>query len=202
MARILHWINMLSITLLTLTGLYINAPTKFTLFSSMDTARQLHFIFMWVLICGVTYRVIYGMITRDTEILFRPRDIKGFPSLIKYYLFMADSHPNYGKYNPGQKLVYTLWPILVVVQIVTGLILYLPDSLMPLGQALGGIALMRMVHYLVTWLFICTVALHVYLSFINGFVVVKSIFTGYLPANHAHGSSETPGMVTATDSIS
>ncbi|MHB8170895.1 MAG: Ni/Fe-hydrogenase, b-type cytochrome subunit [Thermincolia bacterium] len=201
--RVLHWVNMLAITFLTLTGLYIHSPLKYNLFSSMDTARQYHFIFMWILVCGVIYRVVYGVLRKDTDIVFKARDIKAFPSLLKYYLFIADSHPHHGKYNPGQKLVYTLWPILVAVQAITGLILYLPDTLMNAGQALGGISLMRLIHYLVTWIFICTVAVHVYLSFINGLTIVKSIFTGYLPAQHGHGSPEVQTLIgTATDSAS
>lgn len=39
----------------------------------------------------------------------------------------------------------------------------------------------RQVHFAITWVFILTVALHVYLSFIGGWAVIKSMITGYLP---------------------
>lgn len=188
-ARVLHWINAIAIFILIATGFYIHAPIEFGfLAGSMDSARFWHFVFMWVVAFGFLYRVIWSAITGDwREIMFRFKDIKGFPSLIKYYTFMASDHPNYGKYNPGQKMTYTLFPVLVGVQVVTGLVLYWPNELATLGTTLGGIATVRLIHYLVTWLFICMVAAHVYLASINGWEMLKSIFTGYVPADHAPG---------------
>ena len=42
--RLFHWSNMISITLLIITGFYIHAPNSFRwLFSNMDTPRMLIF---------------------------------------------------------------------------------------------------------------------------------------------------------------
>ncbi|MEQ8201530.1 MAG: cytochrome b/b6 domain-containing protein, partial [Syntrophomonadaceae bacterium] len=41
--RLLHWLNMISITMLCLTGYYIHAPLSFRLFENMDNARTVHF---------------------------------------------------------------------------------------------------------------------------------------------------------------
>jgi Ni/Fe-hydrogenase 1 B-type cytochrome subunit len=182
-ARILHWINTLSVIILTLTGFYIHWPVKFPLFSGMDMARKLHFIFMYIVVYGILVRVYYAWASGDyKDILFRLRDIRGLPVLAGYYFFMRKSLPDFGKYNPGQKLTYTGWTLLMTVQAVTGFILYWPTQLAWLAEPVGGVMVMRQVHYLVTWLFVATVALHVYLGFLGGPVVLKSIITGYMPA--------------------
>lgn len=182
-ARILHWVNAVSIGILTLTGFYIHWPTGFGIFSSMDTARKLHFIFMYVVFYGVLIRVYYARVSGDyRDIMFRPADLKGLPVLARYYFFLTKNLPDFGKYNPGQKVMYTGWAVLMAVQAVTGFILYWPTAFAGLAEALGGVMAMRLVHYLVTWIFVVTVTLHVYLSLLGGLTVLKSIFTGFMPA--------------------
>lgn len=191
--RICHWINMISITLLILTGFYINTPLHFRLFSNMDFPRILHFAMAFVLCFGVLLRVYYAIATKDSKnIIFSFReDIKKLPSMLKYYLFLSDTHPYYGKYNPGQKMMYTGWFILILIQILTGFMLYNPNAFLGLGGLLGGMMVVRMIHLVITWLFVITVALHVYLDVSEGIPVLKSMFTGKIPADFDHGVHET-----------
>ena len=190
--RICHWINMISITTLVLTGFYINSPLEFRLFNNMDFPRMLHFIMAFVLCFGTLLRVYYAIATKDWKnIIYQPiKDTMKLPSMLKYYLFLSDSHPYYGKYNPGQKGMYTMWLALILVQIITGFMLYLPNSFVALGGALGGMMVVRLIHLVVTWLFVITVVLHVYLDVSEGVPVLKSMFTGKLPADFDHGVHE------------
>jgi len=182
-ARFLHWTNVVSVGMLALTGFYIHWPLDFRIFSNMDMARKLHFIFMYIAFFGMLLRVYYAWISGDyKDIMFRPSDVKGFPALARYYTFFSKSLPDFGKYNPGQKLTYSGWAVLILVQAATGFILYRPTRLAGLAQVMGGMMVMRMIHYLVTWIFVATVVLHVYLSFLGGLAVIKSIITGYVPA--------------------
>lgn len=190
-ARFLHWINAVAIGMLTLTGFYIHWPHGFPLFSSMDIARKLHFVFMYIIFFGILTRVYYSFVSGDyKDIMFHPADIRGFPALTRYYLFLTKSLPDFGKYNPGQKLTYTGWMVLIQAQAISGFILYWPSKLGWLAAPFGGLMAMRQVHYMITWVFVITVAMHVYLAFIGGFAVVKSIFTGYIPAG-AHMQPES-----------
>lgn len=190
--RFCHWVNMISITLLILTGYYIHAPHTFRLFSNMDTPRTLHFAMAYVLCFGVLIRVYYAIVAKDAKnIIFSVKeDTPKFPSMIKYYLFMADSHPYYGKYNPGQKMMYTGWLVMVLIQIITGFILYKPNMFMALGGFLGGYMAVRIIHYVITWLFVLSVLAHVYLDISEGVPVLKSMFTGKIPADFDHGTHE------------
>lgn len=190
--RFCHWTNMIAITLLILTGYYIHAPHAFRLFSNMDTPRTLHFAMAYVLCFGVVLRVYYAIAAKDAKnIVFNIKeDTLKFPSMIKYYLFMADSHPYYGKYNPGQKMMYTGWLFMALIQIITGFILYKPNMFMALGGFLGGYLAVRLIHYIVTWLFVLSVLAHVYLDISEGIPVLKSMFTGKIPTDFDHGTHE------------
>ncbi|MGI5879018.1 MAG: Ni/Fe-hydrogenase, b-type cytochrome subunit [Syntrophomonadaceae bacterium] len=193
--RIFHWTNMIAITMLTLTGFYIHAPQTFRLFSNMDTPRTIHFIMAYILVVGVIGRVYYAIAANDAKnIVYSPvEDTKKLPSMLKYYMFLADDHPYYGKYNPGQKGMYTGWLFLAIIMIITGFILYKPLLFGFMSGWFGGFLVVRMIHYIVTWLFVLSVLLHVYLDVAEGIPVLKSMFTGKIPADFHHGYHEEEG---------
>lgn len=193
--RIFHWWNMLAITMLILSGFYIHAPLDFRLFSKMDTARAIHFVCMWALIFGAIGRVWYALYTKDYKnVWFKLRDIKDFPSLIKYYLFIKNTHPDYGKYNPGQKLMYSGLLFLVLIQVITGFILYYPTALSSWAYALGGPLVVRLIHYCVTWIFVLCIMVHVYLDVAEGLPILFSMFTGKIPEDF-HAEVKEPRQI-------
>lgn len=187
--RLLHWSNMISITMLCLTGFYIHAPLSFRLFENMDNARTFHFGFAMVLVVGVVWRLYLGFATGDWKnIIYAPiKDTKKLPSMIKYYTFLAKDHPYYGKYNPGQKAMYTSVFVLAIVMIITGFILYKPVLFSSWAYFFGGYLVVRMIHYVITWIFVIMVLVHVYLDVAEGIPVLMSIFTGKIPADFHHG---------------
>lgn len=187
--RICHWVNMISITLLILTGFYIHTPLHFKLFSNMDNARMLHFVMAYVLCGGFAARVYYAIATKDYKnIIFDvTTDFKKLPSMIKYYTFLAKKHPYYGKYNPGQKGMYTGVLVMILVQIITGFIMYKPNMFMAWGGFLGGLVAVRIIHYAVNWIFVICILVHVYLDVAEGIPILKSMFTGKIPADFDHG---------------
>lgn len=187
--RLLHWSNMISIAMLCLTGFYIHAPESFRLFANMNTARTAHFAFAMVLVFGVVIRIYLAIVKKDwTNIVFHPiEDTKKLPSMIKYYLFLAKDHPYYGKYNPGQKGMYTAVYIMALFQVLTGFILYKPEFFTSWAYFFGGYLVVRILHYIVTWIFLLMVLVHVYLDVAEGIPVLKSIVTGKIPADFHHG---------------
>ena len=188
--RLFHWVNAISIVMLTLTGFVIHDPIGFRMFSgNMDTSRYLHFIFMYILIFSTIGRIWYMIIAKDYRniLFYRWQDVKDMGSLILYYLFLKNTHPDYGKYNPGQKLMYTLVFIMIIIQVITGFILYMPTALNGWAMALGGFIVVRLIHYCITWLFILCVMVHVYLDLAEGMPVLMSMINGKIPKDfHAH----------------
>ena len=190
--RLFHWINMIAITILILTGFYIHAPQSFRLFSNMDIARSIHFVMAYLLCFGVVGRMYYMIVAHDTKnIIYEPvNDTKKLPSMIKYYLFLADDHPFYGKYNPGQKGMYTGVFFMAALMIITGFIMYKPLTFGFMAGWVGGFLVVRIIHYIITWIFVLCILAHLYLDIAEGVPVLKSMFTGKIPADFHHGYHE------------
>lgn len=178
-ARILHWINFTIIGVLAITGLYIRDPIKFPVVSTMGMATKIHYIAMYLLLSVTVVKLYYSCFNKDyRELFIRPKDIKNLPKVIKYYLFLTDTLPKARRYNAGQKALYNTWTLMVIFQAVTGFILYSPEYIIKYSSMLGGPVLVRQMHFLMTWGFVVTAAIHVYFGFLAGWSVVKSIFTG------------------------
>ncbi|HPF44232.1 MAG TPA: Ni/Fe-hydrogenase, b-type cytochrome subunit [Syntrophomonadaceae bacterium] len=190
--RVFHWINMIAITMLILTGFYIHAPESFRLFNSMTTARTIHFCMAYLLCFGVVGRMYYMIAANDTKnLIYEPiNDTKKLPSMLKYYMFLADDHPYYGKYNPGQKGMYTGVFAMAIIMIITGFILYKPLTFGFMAGWLGGFLVVRIIHYVITWIFVLCILAHVYLDVAEGIPILKSMFTGKIPADFHHGYHE------------
>lgn len=199
--RLVHWSNAVCILLLSLTGFYIHSPSGFNIFPSMDVARKIHFIAMYILVFATVYRLYFSIATGDYKNLFyRPiKDWKNWKPMLKYYLFMTDSHPEWEKYNPGQRLLYGGWLLIILlIQAPTGFILYWPDAFPTLQAFFGGLMVVRLIHYFVTWFFVVGVMAHFYLDMTEGIDVLKSMITGYMPVkkgHHAHGIPSEPSGV-------
>lgn len=190
--RLFHWINMIAITMLILTGFYIHAPQVFKLFGSMNTARTIHFIMAYLLCFGVVGRVYYAIVADDAKnVVYEPiNDTKKLPSMIKYYLFLADDHPFYGKYNPGQKGMYTGVLVMALLMIFTGFIMYKPMTFGFMTGWLGGYLVVRIIHYAITWILVLCILAHLYLDIAEGIPILKSMFTGTIPTDFHHGYHE------------
>lgn len=172
----MHWIHLLSIVVLTYTGFYIHRPFGP---GSMDLMRTLHFIFMFVLVLTAIVRVYWAFAgagsasqgsrtkIRDYRHFGPQRENKGKAwETVRYYVFLRKSHPVGAKYNTLQKGTYIAWLVLVALQAVTGFAIWAnwQEFFLPITNLIGGLVVMRMVHYLIMWLFIITAWVHIYLS--------------------------------------
>lgn len=174
-AMLMHWLHLVSIICLTITGFYIHQPFVPGLMSFM---RGSHIFFMWLLIIVAIVRVIWAFVGRSSAHGSRDvvadrrhfgwqRENRGtlWPT-IGYYLFLRKNPPAGGKFNPLQKATYVLWLVLIVLQALTGFMLWdtTQELLRPLTYSLGGLYYVRTIHYLIMWLFIITTLVHIYLS--------------------------------------
>ena len=175
-ARIMHWLHLVSIIVLVFTGFYIHGPF---FAGAMGVMRNLHFIFMFVLILNAVVRVYWaffgagsaetgGRVKRRDAAFFGPqRENRGtIVGTLKYYTFLQPTAPDVVKYNGLQKGTYVFWLLLIVLQAITGFALWTPTMafFQPLTYALGGLNYMRGYHYLIMWLFIITTLIHIYLA--------------------------------------
>lgn len=197
-----HWVRVISIVVLTFTGLYIHwpfiagGPESFI----MAWMRFFHFVAAYALILGLVVRVYMAFRStfdsdwRDFSIT---ENIKNIPDILGYYLFIKGSHKDYRKYNPLQALAYLFVALVIIFTALTGgalyhgrvfLILTAPDSFRWVSNLLGGESYTRIWHILSMWFFIVFMLIHVYMSImismINKDKTFSSIFTGYKLKKH------------------
>jgi len=178
-AMIMHWVHLVSMAVLIFTGFYIQNPF---FAGSMGLMRDLHFLFMYVLIITAVVRVYWAFFgagssshgsrrrVRDYKHFGYERENRGtFWPTVQYYLFLRKRPPAGAKFNSLQKGTYMFWLLLIVLQAITGFAIFTPTQnfFQPLTYAVGGMMAMRAYHYLIMWLFIVTVALHIYLSLLH-----------------------------------
>jgi len=159
-------------------GFYLHSP--WTL-GYMGEMRYLHFLSMYILGFNWIIRIYWAIFGSEGDIKnFLPEEEnrgKLLP-LIKYYLFLEKKLPKTSKYNPLQKMTYFFWFWLMFLQGLTGFLLYCPSliSFTFLNQLVGSLLVVRSVHYLIMWIFISTIAFHVYLSLVEDFPAFLNMF--------------------------
>ena len=190
-----HWWNAVSIFALIFSGFYIHNPHGFFrwMFADMDAARKVHFIFMYCLIAGLVGRLYDAFATGDYKnFAMSKTDPVNMMKLMMYYLFISNEEPDFGeKYNPGQKGMYATFAPLVIIQIITGIMLYWPTTFATWAVFIGGFKWVREIHYIVAWIFVYCVAGHLYLDFTEGIDNIYGMFTGLRPVrvhSHARGA--------------
>jgi Ni/Fe-hydrogenase 1 B-type cytochrome subunit len=176
--RFIHWCMALSIIALIITGLNIRYP-GLIFGMTMNTARLIHFVSMYVLIFAWIAHVYHTLVIERAEEITGVKDLKALPAMLKYYLFISDEHPLYTRYNPLQKIAYNLMWVFIFIMIITGLPMYWPDKLMWLTEMLGGIMALRILHDFMTYIFITYLLFHVYMVVTEDIRSLWSMFHGY-----------------------
>ena len=190
--RMNHWIRAISIFTLIFTGYYIYWPFLSPEEDSqlMNLMRFFHFISMYIIILSFIAQLYFD---RDIwEYMPTWNKIKTIPDMLAYYLFLKDTHEEYGKFNPLQALTYFFWGLLLIIETLTGFAIYsgnifgIWDSRTAFGwvnNILGGMPITRLVHFAIMWIFIITVPVHVYMVILKNLTdrdsTFWSIFTGY-----------------------
>ncbi|MCI6158383.1 MAG: Ni/Fe-hydrogenase, b-type cytochrome subunit [Selenomonadaceae bacterium] len=177
--RIFHWIMVLSIVVLFVTGILIAKPVTvvgieptFTSMS-MDWVRNIHFIFAF-LFCASFILRIYGFIVNKGDRLF-PRVWEGhFYSetldVALHYMLLKPSHAPFLR-NPLARMSYAGLYAMVLVEILTGFAMYYMTEPSNIGGTLfgwvnvllGNEMITHWVHHIVAWLIIVFAIGHVYM---------------------------------------
>lgn len=177
--RIYHWVQFITLSILSFSGLYINAPGWLNV--KMKSITLWHLIAAYILVANFCGYVYYYSVTKYYHnVIFKFRDIKYLFGFFKYVFFFKDELPYYGKYNPGQKIVFTLWYLLIIFMTITGFVLYYPAQLQFMRIFLGELSNIRLLHYLGAIGFITTIPLHLYLVFTEDPAKLQAMFSGYI----------------------
>jgi Ni/Fe-hydrogenase 1 B-type cytochrome subunit len=173
-----HVLHILNTILLLLSGMQIAYPS-FAVFGSMDNARFVHFVDMYLFLFVGVFHVYQFFATGKLMTAGPlPRNLKTFWGTLKYYLFIERAEPPHGKYNPLQIITYFLLFVLSAIQVALGFTLYWPAQLSFIVVAFGGLMTVRVLHLTVAWIFLAFVALHLYLILTQPLRKSRSMFNG------------------------
>lgn len=182
-----HWINLVCIFLLILTGFIIHYPF---IPGIMGICRGFHIFAGFVVFINMLVRVFAAFFvktapsggTRKTVTDYKtwlPQKDNRHQGIqwIKYYLFMKKDHPLSAKLGVPQKISYLLIPILILCMFWTGLCLWTPSADWALmawtTNILGGAMSVRIIHYYGMFVFIIFIFIHVYLANVEGVAPTK-----------------------------
>ena len=187
---ITHWINLVCMILLIITGFCIHFPF---IPEFMGIARGVHIFCGFVLFINCIVRVIMAFFVKSAPTGGTRKQVTDFKTWlpqadnrhqglqwIKYYLFLKKDHPLSAKLGVPQKISYLCIPVLIIVMFYTGLCLWAPTMNMGFFVAgtdlVGGLMSMRIIHYFMMYIFICFMFIHIYLANIEGFAPTKLMF--------------------------
>ncbi|MDE6885626.1 MAG: Ni/Fe-hydrogenase, b-type cytochrome subunit [Helicobacteraceae bacterium] len=186
--RFFHWIRAFCIFFLIFSGFYIaypflspepnTEPTNFL----YALFRSWHIMVGFLLISVSIFRLYLfladGRNKNERMSVSDLFNIKIWIGQIKNYLFLGPHPYIKGVYNPLQFFSYFFLAVLVLIISLTGVILYynvyhnglggiLFSMFKWLEVALGGLANVRMIHHIVTWIIIIFIPIHIYMAVWN-----------------------------------
>jgi Ni/Fe-hydrogenase b-type cytochrome subunit len=174
----IHGFHMVGIIILAITGMYIRFPQ----FPGRDFMRNTHYVWMIIVIVTFVWRLWWAFFSKQRdwrEFAIGKKDLQSLLGVLAYYGYFTNNKPHVAKYNCAQKASYSLFIVMMVVQIFTGLALLRyniifgmsPRDLVVgwwLGPLVGGGAAalwyMRMIHFVMNWMFIIMMTVHFYLA--------------------------------------
>ncbi|HZC06021.1 MAG TPA: Ni/Fe-hydrogenase, b-type cytochrome subunit [Ktedonobacterales bacterium] len=218
--RISHWLNVLSIVALSVTGYYIAAPFIQTQGAAtnqflMGTVRFVHFVFAFMFSATVLFRIYWAFAGnhwanwRQFIPTSRAR-LRSLRRMLRYYTFFRSRPPEVIGHNPLAGVTYVGLYGLFALQIITGFALYaLPLHSGFIPWAFGWINIVfgeqyvRLAHDFTMWLIIAFTIHHVYSAILIDIEersgLVSSIVTGYKTLSRAHIRAALRGDPTAGD---
>lgn len=212
--RVFHWINVLAILLLMITGFYIgnpivgaSVPEEAYYSYLMGWVRYIHFFsaFVFTINLAIRWYWVYKGNKYATSNPLRLQFWKETFETIKYYLFLKNKKPHYIGHNPLAQLSY--WIFIGAGSLVimfTGYFLYFepqPESVFGkffawVPYIFGDSFTIRSWHHLVAWGFMLFMVVHIYMAFREDYMqrngTMSSIFTGYKtePKKYVGGKHE------------
>ena len=199
--RVTHWVNMLAIIVLSVTGIYIGSPRTLGHDPAdyvMGWVRVVHFTAGYAFAISVASRIWWAFAGnrhagwREFVPFIDPEGRRNMWRMFTYYTFLSRKVPHPIGHNALAGATYLLVFILYLVMVATGFVLdaeHEPRGVMhtlltPL-YALFSNQGIRLTHHMGMWLLIGFIIHHIYSAWLMDVKerggVMSSIFGGYKP---------------------
>lgn len=177
-ARINHWITAASLVLLAISGLSLFHPKLFfltALFGGGENTRAIH---PWIGV--VLFFGFLGLFLRFWKANLWKREDGTWMARLRDVLAAHDERlPEVGKYNAGQKMVFWLMSVLIIILIGSGLVLW--DQYFAQYTSVEQKRAAVLIHALAAIVIICVWIVHVYAAiWVRGTIraMIKGSVTG------------------------
>lgn len=158
-ARINHWITAASLVLLAISGLSLFHPSLFFLtglFGGGETTRAIH---PWIGV--VLFFGFLGLFLRFWKANLWKREDGTWMARLRDVLTKHDERlPEVGKYNAGQKMVFWMMSVLIIILICSGLVIW--DQYFSQYTSVEQKRAAVLIHSLAAIVIICVWIVHVY----------------------------------------
>lgn len=196
--RLTHWINVLCILTLSVTGFYIGNPFIHSIKSSqwvMGWMRFIHFVAAYTFLMSMIVRLYWAVVGNRYASFkvwfpFTGRKMRDLIDTIKFYLFLSKKPPYAVGHTALAGFAYLFVFALFIWQIFSGFALYNIVQEGTVWVILGGwlrgvmhLQTIRLYHHLGMYIILAFAVLHVYIGWYldlkerNG--LMGSIFSGY-----------------------
>lgn len=141
---------------------------------------SLHFFFMWLFaLNGLCYVLALWISGQWKWILPNKRSLKESFFVVLHSLRLRKKLPEQVKYNAAQRMAYSTVIVLGILMLLNGLAIYKPVQLNWLCALFGGYETARMIHFIITILFVLFFLVHVIQVILHGWNNFRAMLTGY-----------------------
>ena len=194
-----HWVNVLSIVVLAITGVLIGHPDLIGSTAggyTMGWIRFIHFVFAYAFTVSVISRMIWSLKGncfagwREYFPLAYPQGREHFREMLRYYTFRTHRVPETVGHNPLAATVYFIVFLIYWAMILTGFAMYAEHApggfmhtlLTPIYM-LFTTQQLHFWHHLMMWLIIAFIINHIYSAWLMDIKErgseISSMFSGY-----------------------
>ncbi len=186
--RIMHWVNAAAMIVLIMSGWaiyndevilgWMHFPAWITAGSGPEGALQWHFLAMWILAAnGIAY-LVYGFRTGRFRRKLLPIRIPEIVAEMRKALALQLAHDDITRYNAVQRVLYIGVIGVVILQVISGLVIWKPVQFSELAFLFYDFQTARLAHFLGMVAIVGFLAVHVTLALIVPKTLVAMITGG------------------------
>jgi thiosulfate reductase cytochrome b subunit len=168
--RVTHWINVIAVLIMVLSGWRIyNAaplfaftiPDGITLGDWLGGALQWHFAAMWLLALNGLAYLVYGIVSGHFGRKLWPIGPRAVIHDIAQALRGKLAHEDLSVYNAAQRAAYVAIIVALIVLVLSGLAIWKPVQFQELAALMGDYEGARLVHFFAMAVMVLLVVVHV-----------------------------------------
>lgn len=208
--RIMHWTNAVMMLVLIFSGWgiyndevifgWLHFPSWLTLGGGPEGALQWHFFAMWVLAAnGIAY-LGYGFYTGRFRRMLLPIRIPEIIAEVRAVLALKLAHDDLTRYNAVQRLLYIGVIAVIILQVLSGLVVWKPVQFSELAFLFYDFQTARLVHFIGMAAIVGFVLVHVTLALLVPQTLVAMLDGGPEVSNDTATPSNPESAPAATPS--